>query len=749
MSKKRMIAALAGLATIGLAQACGGDGGSPVVRAARISVQGADTLVGTVGTALADPLTVLVTDASGAPVPGVDVRFTATGASFDPVEATTGADGTVRTLVHLDTVAGRVHVVATAASLDAPAFVTIRALPAAVASLRLNPAAPRILSVGDTVRMRAAALDRYGNVVPVPVAWRTRDPSIVAVDSVGLARAERKGASAWIVASAERTADSVSVVVPASPCDGLATPAALAVGAVALADQHNRVCVAADRDADYELVAVDTAFSELSDGSFKVVANGIADSGSAPAAAHGNPDLRVSRSAPDDRELAFRRAAATNLSPLVAGARSWQRTRTSAARAALADIPDVGAIVSLNMSPSASCTSTDTRGARVLAVGERAIIVADTANPSGGFTPAEASAFAAQFDTLIDPLDRQLFGDPSDIDGNGRVLIIMTRDVNAISIGDPNGMVLGETNPRDLFPRGGSSGCPASNQAETFAVVAPDSLGTVSGGPVTKSRLAAELPSVLAHEYQHLISLGRRMYVTHAANAFQDLWLGEGLSHIAQEALFYRVSGLGPRENLDGAATHRDSVTAAAFDGGFGIVTRLYYALLSYPDESSPFDYVDTPGMRGAIWSFLRFAADHSRPADGDLWFRIANDREIGTAALRDVFGWSAAQLDSVERDWAVSVFADDAGPATPERFAQPSWNMRRVLPTPAERGAFPVPQSLLDHTLEPHRPLAGSIVVSRFRVDAGEQALVRLLDGFSSPLPSSAPVTFAVVRLR
>src|SRR5678815_5511223 len=56
--------------------------------------------------------------------------------------------------------------------------------------------------------------------------------------------------------------------------------------------------------------------------------------------------------------------------------------------------------------------------------------------------------------------------------------------------------------------------------------------------------------STLAHEYQHLINAGRRLYVT-IAPTFEDTWLNEGLSHIAEELLYFKATKLAPRQNLD------------------------------------------------------------------------------------------------------------------------------------------------------------------------------------------------------
>ena len=56
--------------------------------------------------------------------------------------------------------------------------------------------------------------------------------------------------------------------------------------------------------------------------------------------------------------------------------------------------------------------------------------------------------------------------------------------------------------------------------------------------------------AVIAHEFQHLINAGRRMYVNNALD-FEDTWLDEGLAHVAEELLFYREAGLRPKGNID------------------------------------------------------------------------------------------------------------------------------------------------------------------------------------------------------
>ena len=63
-------------------------------------------------------------------------------------------------------------------------------------------------------------------------------------------------------------------------------------------------------------------------------------------------------------------------------------------------------------------------------VSTRTIIVEDAANAAGGFVTADFDALAADFDDTIYDVDVDFFGAPSDIDGNGRIVIVVTKEVN-------------------------------------------------------------------------------------------------------------------------------------------------------------------------------------------------------------------------------------------------------------------------------------------------------------------------------
>jgi hypothetical protein len=434
-------------------------------------------------------------------------------------------------------------------------------------------------------------------------------------------------------------------------------------------------------------------------------------------------------------ELAFRAVERNVFAPRMAGARAAYRNR-----ATYAAVPaTVGSSVTLNGS-SSSCSSPNNRAAHVVAVGSRAIVVADDANPSGGFTDAEYASIAATFDTLVDPLDRTAFGDPSDIDGNGRVILFYTRKVNELTPANSEGVIEGFFNPRDLFPTQATAtlqGCAGSNYAEMFYLLVPDPTGSINSNVRTKADVQQSSIAVIAHEYQHLINASRRLYVNNADD-FEEVWLNEGLSHIAEELLFYKQSGLAPRANLDAPTLTASSQRTGAFNqhqaGNFG----RYIEFLKKPEISSPFADNDSLSNRGAIWSFLRYAADRKATTDGTIWKDLVNARTTGMPNLTQVFG---SDVMSWFRDWAISAYADDKV-ATETLYQQPSWNFRSILPRIGVN-TFPLRvRPLTNATGTTVTLAAGGSVYATFGVAAGGSAGISWTGGSTS-------MVFSVVRTK
>jgi hypothetical protein len=340
----------------------------------------------------------------------------------------------------------------------------------------------------------------------------------------------------------------------------------------------------------------------------------------------------------------------------------------------------------------------------------------------------------------------EVFGEPTDLDDNGgRITLFFTSAVNELTPAGSRGAVVGYFNARDVLPRAGDAGCPASNEAEVLYAIVPDPTGTVNGNRRAKETVSRSITAVLAHEYQHLVNAARRVYVNDA-RTFEETWLNEGLSVIAEELMFYRVAGMSPRGNVGIDALLASSARFDAFNtyqlGNFNRVIEQ----LRYPESNSPFYNLDEVGTRGATWQFLRYAADHSGMDEQTLWQKLVNARTAGIANFSAVFG---ADFMTLVRDWATARYVDDAVPQTPANYQQPSWNYRSILPSLVPSRAFP----LRTWTLGDGAPLrvvlrAGGAAYVRFGVAAGATGTVRVTSSASGgTVPGE--VSFTIVRTR
>src|SRR5439155_6057390 len=198
--------------------------------------------------------------------------------------------------------------------------------------------------------------------------------------------------------------------------------------------------------------------------------------------------------------------------------------------------------------------------------------------------------------------------------------------------GSPGGIVLGFYYIRDLLPKLSRFGnCPGSNEAEMFYVMVPDPNATVNGNARTKAFVQSVATGTIGHEYQHLINASRRIYVNNAPQVDEEIWLSEGLSHIAEELLFYRASGRAPRTNIDGSLLANGSQTRTILDTYQRNNVARYRQYLLAPESNSPLSVDDALATRGATWSFLRYLADRTRSTDGNLWRLLVNSTLTGT----------------------------------------------------------------------------------------------------------------------
>jgi hypothetical protein len=348
-------------------------------------------------------------------------------------------------------------------------------------------------------------------------------------------------------------------------------------------------------------------------------------------------------------------------------------------------VPAVGDLLDLNT--MVSCTEEEVRTGRVEYVSEHAIVVADKENPEA-FTPEDYEYFAVTFDTLVYPVETAHFGSPTDIDGNGRSILFFTRAVNERTPASAPTIIIGFFWSGDLFPDESTQrleGCPAGNNAEMFYLIAPDPRAE-AGRRLTVEDVRELTIPLIGHEFQHLVNASRRLFVNDAVT-FEEPWLNEGLSHVAEELLFFEVADLDPGRNLGIDELRAQPGAVDAFNeymGGNFSNFRLY---LSRPDTASLMG-IDLLSTRGATWSFLRYAADRSERGDRSFYNDLVNSRNAGLDNLAEVLG--ADEPLAWMQDWTVSVFGDDFVAGLDPRFAQQSWDLRSLYES-TQIGRYPL----------------------------------------------------------
>ena len=407
--------------------------------------------------------------------------------------------------------------------------------------------------------------------------------------------------------------------------------------------------------------------------------------------------------------------------------------------------PQVGDLVTINAQSRFSCSNPINKQGRIAAVSDRAIIVHDTENPTGGFTDAEYHSMALTFDTLIDPMAVANFGAPEDIDANGKVFIFYTNEVNKLTERGSGSYIGGFYFVRDLFPKVATpdfQACATSNEAEVFYMLVPDPDGEVSDKR-TKEFVLRVTVGTIAHEYQHLINASRRMFVNNAFQ-FEETWLDEGLAHIAEELTFYESAGLAPGSNLDLDDVKATTPILEAFNR-FGINNLFRFEdFLEAPSLNSPYNTDDALATRGAAWHFLRYAADRRGGDEQPFWFDLVNSTFTGLQNLQNVLG----TVDPWVRDWASAVLLDDLVAGAPAAYRFPSWNLRSIwTANPPFSGSYP----LVVENLSLGGPIARDVIgggATYLRLTLGSSdagAMQIRVDGMAP----GADVTVTLVRTR
>jgi hypothetical protein len=355
-------------------------------------------------------------------------------------------------------------------------------------------------------------------------------------------------------------------------------------------------------------------------------------------------------------------------------------------------------------------------------VTERAVFFLDVDAPAGGLPEGELGALARDFDDPVIGLVTGTFGASSDIDGNGRVIVLSTPAVNRLTPRGSSGFVGGFFFGVDLLPDAASG-----NAGEVLYTLVPDPEG-VYGDPRPAGLIRAALPSILAHELQHLVHFNQRMRVR-AASRSEALWLSEALAQSAELLVADSLAARG--RSADAPLYKNPTLTRAreylAAPGGV--------SLLGSAGEG-------TLAERGAGWLFLRYLqAQHggTELLRALTWSTRTGQENVEAATSR-------AWMD-VFSDWSVALFTDGLAGFGGGRLHYPDVELRALLAS--EQSPFPLaPRALSGEIALTGERITGS--TEYYLWDARGAAVVALqLAGVSGGTPApEARLILRVVRI-
>ncbi len=645
--------------TVALSAACSDSGDGPTgldPDVYELSAVSGAAQTGLAGTLLADPLVVRVRRKdTGAAEQGVTVSWSVLSGSGSSTRRSVATDeaGEAATRVVLGGTAGTLSVRASVTGLPSVTFGNLTVLPAPVLE-SVTPASadpgdvvavqvrdlPATLSVqvlfdgveGEIVSRVDGATTTLNTTVPAPagVCSATSSAVDVRVRAGGLTTAARQ----------------LSVSVPADPFQ---------VGQVLVVEGTDDVsCALLPADggnAKYLLVALSAQF-ELS-GNFQVTLGG-------NSVAIGAADAH----APADAGSFHSRLRAIE-QRLVQQGVPPARPPTGAQLFAAPDVGDTRQFWVLN-----DVEATDDLGeedfdritATLKFVGANTLLYVDNAAPASGLSQADLDFLGELYDRRLYDADVDFFGEPTDVDGNAKVIVLLTPTVNALTPRDATGVIIGFFFGLDLFSPSTPScaDCRFSNGGEVFYGFVPDPDGQFSDAR-TRQRVIELLPGVMVHETQHMISFRYKVFENNLP-FLETLWLSEALAHAAEELGGDLVDAGGDPDLADDL-----------YSANFGRAARYLVA----PDSFSLTSTSGTGklGERGAWWLFVRWVADQY----GDLIFRnLTQAAENGFQNVETQTGESFFRLFA---DWAVAMWADDQSVTNlAARYQVPKWQLRSII---------------------------------------------------------------------
>jgi hypothetical protein len=725
-----------------LAAACRKDGTAPEA-SYTLSFAGAEEQSAPAGAILPQPLEAIVRTASGAPVSGVIVEFAAVAGSSGSTEeavAVSGNDGIARATVRLGSVVGLQEFDAT---IRRNRLATVRFRAVATEPPVLLGVSPMSFEGGDTLVISGARLLADGS--PAVALVGGMEARAVAVEGDSVMRVVAPlclppGSVAVAVRTGSITTNTVSATYESS-----IAPLLLAVGeAATLRTANLGECVRLPETLGAYLITpqfLGTGVDE--DGASFILGR---DAATVPfsitAAGSTQPSVGPAQAFHDRlRELE------KEIGPAVAA----QPRVPQLARGASVTLPQLNSTRTFDVLNDlrASPVTFSSVTAALRYVGDNILVYIDTQAPSGfnGYSEADISSLGTLFDNEMYQIAATTFGRESDLDRNGRVIVLMSPVVNALVTAAEcanTGFVAGFFYPNDLYLNN-----TGSNRGEIFYTIVPDPQGTFScAHPVANVRRS--VPGTFIHELQHMISFNERVLVRGGSS--EDLWLNEALSIHAEELAGRHFNDKYPAPSGRTSASQLFADSARPFL--FPVLANAYnYLANSQATSVTSFANYGSLEERGGAWLFLRWLIDQQGP---QIVPRLVQTTASGEA---NVAARTGEPFTNLFGDFAIAASADlrsgfDRTSLAPRnRFT--SYDLRTEFAYYASatgRNSSPINYTSILNDGSPRlskmvRSTVGFYVLGKS--DASLSVMLRFAQPDLAPLPSSLGAQLGIVRIQ
>ena len=533
---------------------------------------------------------------------------------------------------------------------------------ATVASVSVSAPALTI-DVGLTVQFTATPMSANGSVVSgLTATWTSSDEDVATISPGGMASALTVGTTA-ITASVNGVTDTAVLTVEPSGCDTRIDVVLNQGQSLSFEGNDDCFLLPSGQAGDRYRVSVfrPTQVANPSDvSSVRVEASPVAITAQTPALSVPRGEAAPARAptavvegrdgAPVLRALAEKAATmryhvelreremARNLGPA-----TLLPSRAALAGPLRANPPTKR---NLQLALGASCNAVATSPVMLLGYNDDIAIYQDSldwaASPISG---SAAQVMVDYYSLHVKTMTADYWGAPSDIDGNGRILV-----TTSPSLPDSAAAAVLDSDLRS------AAACPRSNQAE-LVYFNSDVIRRLDSIPASYGALPT-----LAHEVKHVVSLYHRIAASNQSGQqeFHPLWIEEGQAEIAG-SLSSRIAWAANGGPAVGARVTGQQITAAWPQSGippylWGVienVANMIVQLSTHPNSliTNPVGASQFHTFYAAGWHFFRFLGDGfgnaATPfADGPLFLQLTDSLTArGTGGLAQATGRSFEQL--------------------------------------------------------------------------------------------------------